>query len=357
MLEQAVISTPEEVSAFRDQLDREGKRLVFTNGCFDLLHAGHVRYLSAARELGDAMVIALNSDDSVRAIKGEGRPLNTEADRAEVLRGLRSVDAVTVFDSPRATGLIETIRPHIYAKGGDYTPETLNAEERAALDAAGSEIQILPLVEGRSTTATLQRMHAADGGGKLRLGVLGSGKGSNFKAILEAISAGKLEAEVTIAISDVEDSRFLQIAKAAGVNGVWVDPGPKRAILPGPVQKEIADRLRAAGVDLVILAGFLRILKAPLLDVFPNRILNIHPSLLPKYPGLKAWAQALEAGESESGCTVHLVNEEIDAGEIIDQGSVPILEGDTPDSLHQRIQEVEHELYPKAIGEYALRLS
>lgn len=359
MSENAVIATPEEVSEWRVTLETKGKRLVFTNGCFDLLHAGHVRYLAEARALGDALVVALNSDASVRAIKGAGRPVNCAEDRAEVLRALRSVDAVTVFDSPRATELIRTIRPHVYAKGGDYTPETLNAEERAALDGVGAEIRILPLVEGRSTTATLERMRSDSGDSgerKLRLGILGSGKGSNFEAILGAIRSGSLDAEVVVAISDGGKSRFLSVARDAGVPDVWVDPGGRPGYLPAPAQKEMADRLRAAGVDLVILAGFLRILKAPLLDAFPGRILNIHPSLLPKYPGLNAWEQALKGGESEAGCTVHLVNEEVDGGEILAQGKVPVESGDTSESLHARIQEVEHALFPRVIGEYGSRV-
>ncbi len=119
--------TAEEVRRLRDRLDAAGRKLVFTNGCFDLLHAGHVRYLNQARALGDAMVVAVNSDASVRALKGPARPVNNENDRAEVLAALRVVDAVVIFDDERATRLIEAIRPHIYAKGGDYTVDSLNA--------------------------------------------------------------------------------------------------------------------------------------------------------------------------------------------------------------------------------------
>ena len=130
---------------------------MFTNGCFDLLHAGHVRYLQAARGLGDALAVGLNGDASVRALKGEGRPINPAADRAEVLAALACVDHVCVFEPVRATDLLRAVRPHIYAKGGDYTPESLDPEEAAALRAAGAEIRILQLVPGRSTTAILQR--------------------------------------------------------------------------------------------------------------------------------------------------------------------------------------------------------
>ena len=141
----------------RDELAAAGKKLVFTNGCFDLLHVGHVRYLQAARELGDALVVAVNGDESVRALKGPERPINNETDRAEVLAALRCVDFVTIFHEERVTDLVRAIRPHIYVKGGDYTIETLNQEEVGALRGAGSEIRILPLVPGRSTTATIAK--------------------------------------------------------------------------------------------------------------------------------------------------------------------------------------------------------
>lgn len=147
-----------EMSAIRDRMDAAGRRLVFTNGCFDLLHAGHVRYLQQARALGDALVVGLNSDHSVRELKGEGRPLNPQDDRAEVLAALGCVDFVVVFDGKRATELLRAVRPHIYAKGGDYSPESLDADEKGALDACGAEIKILSLVPGRSTTALAAKM-------------------------------------------------------------------------------------------------------------------------------------------------------------------------------------------------------
>ena len=141
----------------RCELEANGRKLVFTNGCFDLLHVGHVRYLQAARALGDALAVAVNGDESVRALKGPTRPVNGELDRAEVLAALACVDYVTIFPDVRVTNVIRTVRPHFYAKGGDYTPESLNPEERAALDEAGVEICILPLVPGRSTTGILAR--------------------------------------------------------------------------------------------------------------------------------------------------------------------------------------------------------
>ncbi|MES2568961.1 MAG: adenylyltransferase/cytidyltransferase family protein, partial [Verrucomicrobiota bacterium] len=133
------------------------RTIAFANGVFDLLHVGHVRYLQEARALGDALVVAVNGDASVRALKGPSRPINAEGDRAEVLAALQCVDFVTLFHVERVTDLVGEIRPQIYAKGGDYTVESLNPEEVAALREAGSEIRILPLVAGKSTTATLAK--------------------------------------------------------------------------------------------------------------------------------------------------------------------------------------------------------
>jgi rfaE bifunctional protein nucleotidyltransferase chain/domain len=147
-----------DLGAWREQVRASGRRLVLTNGCFDVLHAGHVTYLQEARALGDALLVAVNSDDSVRTLKGPTRPVNTASDRCHVLAALRAVDAVTVFSSPRVTRVIELVRPDIYAKGGDYTPETLNPEEAAALHACQAEIRILSLVPGQSTTNTLARL-------------------------------------------------------------------------------------------------------------------------------------------------------------------------------------------------------
>ena len=154
-----------DLAAERDRLDRQGKRLVFTNGCFDLLHVGHVRYLQAARRLGDALAVGLNADASVRELKGSGRPLNHEDDRAEVLAALACVDFIVVFGEPRATRLLAEVRPHVYIKGGDYRLDTLNPEERAMLDWAGSRIEFVPVVPGRSTTGLIERMQGGNAGG------------------------------------------------------------------------------------------------------------------------------------------------------------------------------------------------
>ena len=157
-MHQGRVIAPEELAAVRESMERAGRKMVFTNGCFDLLHAGHVRYLQQARGLGDALAVGLNSDRSVRELKGEGRPLNPQDDRAAVLAALGCVDYVVIFDGKRATATIRAVRPHVYAKGGDYTPESLDAEESQALREAGAEIRILPLVPGRSTTGLLERM-------------------------------------------------------------------------------------------------------------------------------------------------------------------------------------------------------
>jgi rfaE bifunctional protein nucleotidyltransferase chain/domain len=139
-------------------LHEAGKRMVVTNGCFDLLHPGHVRYLQAARALGDALAVGINGDQSVRELKGANRPVNHERDRAEVLAALECVDFVTIFPEVRASHLLETVRPAIYAKGGDYTPETLNAEERAVLEKMGAEIRIIPFEKGYSTSGLLEKL-------------------------------------------------------------------------------------------------------------------------------------------------------------------------------------------------------
>jgi D-glycero-beta-D-manno-heptose 1-phosphate adenylyltransferase len=140
------------------ELRAAGKKLVATNGCFDLLHVGHVRYLQAARRLGNVLAVGLNGDRSVRELKGTGRPINNEGDRAEVLAALSCVDFVTIFPEMRATKFILAAQPAIYAKGGDYTSETLNAEERTALQEVGAEIRIIPFEKGYSTSLLLEQL-------------------------------------------------------------------------------------------------------------------------------------------------------------------------------------------------------
>ncbi|NNC90280.1 MAG: phosphoribosylglycinamide formyltransferase [Akkermansiaceae bacterium] len=184
-----------------------------------------------------------------------------------------------------------------------------------------------------------------------RLGILGSGSGTNMQAILDAIGAGRLEAEIAIVLSDQPEARILERARQAGLPAAVIDCRGFSSRFPDEAQGETAAALEKAGVDLVCLAGFMRLLRKPLLEPFAGRIINIHPSLLPAFPGLEAWAQAVAAGATESGCSVHYVDAGMDTGPIISQARVPVRPDDTPASLHARIQEQEHRLYPKCIGE------
>ena len=143
-----------------DTIRADGGTIVFTNGCFDILHAGHVRYLAAAEAMGDFLVIGLNSDASVRRLKGEGRPIVSEEDRAEVLDALRAVDIVTIFDEPTAEELIRLVRPNVYVKGGDYTLDTL--PEAKIVQEAGGRVEFIPFVDGHSTTSVIEKIKASD---------------------------------------------------------------------------------------------------------------------------------------------------------------------------------------------------
>jgi phosphoribosylglycinamide formyltransferase-1 len=183
-----------------------------------------------------------------------------------------------------------------------------------------------------------------------RLAVLGSGKGSNFVALQEAIQDGKLDACIVLVISDNPNAAILSRASSFGLSTATLSPSPFRTKLSPQGETQLVDLLQDHAVEWVILAGYMRVVKEPLLNAFPNRIINIHPSLLPAFKGLRAWEQALAAGVPETGCTVHYVNRDIDAGEIIAQQRVPVLAGDTPETLHARIQVAEHELYPVALA-------
>lgn len=187
---------------------------------------------------------------------------------------------------------------------------------------------------------------------RLPVGILGSGKGSNCRVILERIRSGDLAADARVIISDVLDAPILDIAREFSVANAYLPPGRFRTRLEPEIEEALVKMLRQAGVHLVVLAGFMRVLHAPMLNAFPRRIINIHPALLPKFPGLEAWKQALAAGEIATGCTVHFVDEKIDHGQIIAQREVPILPHDTPESLHARVQVAEHQLYPAAIAEF-----
>jgi rfaE bifunctional protein nucleotidyltransferase chain/domain len=152
----------ETLPAWRKALRETGKKLVVTNGCFDLLHLGHVSYLEAARHEGEALLVGVNSDSSVRQLKGANRPLNSEADRALVLAALEAVDAVCIFEESSATQFLSIVKPDVWVKGGDYTPDTLNQEERRAVEANGGKIVILPFVQGKSTTRLVERIQAKE---------------------------------------------------------------------------------------------------------------------------------------------------------------------------------------------------
>ena len=183
----------------------------------------------------------------------------------------------------------------------------------------------------------------------VNIGILGSGKGSNCRAILRSIRNGKLDAKATVVISDVLEAPILEIAGEFGVPNAYLPPGHFRTRLEPIVEEQLVEMLRNAGAEVVVLAGFMRVLKEPMLAAFPRQIVNIHPSLLPKFPGLEAWKQALVANEKWTGVTVHYVDARVDHGDIILQREVPILPGDTSESLHARIQEAEHVLYPEAL--------
>jgi phosphoribosylglycinamide formyltransferase-1 len=182
-----------------------------------------------------------------------------------------------------------------------------------------------------------------------RLAILGSGQGTNFVALQEAILAGQLEAQVVLVASDKPTAPILTRAMGFGLPIATLLPSPFKTKLSPEGELALVDLLQKYGAEWVILAGYMRVVKEPLLRAFPNRVINIHPSLLPAFKGLRAWEQALAAGVSESGCTVHFVNEEVDGGAIIAQERVPVLPGDTPDSLHARIQVAEHRLFPAAL--------
>ena len=153
-------------------------------------------------------------------------------------------------------------------------------------------------------------------------------------------------------MSDVETAGILDLARGAGIPAHVIREPKFRTKLTPEVEVDVALRLRDAGVGLVVLAGYMRMVKAPLLEGFPRRVINIHPSLLPAFPGLEAWRQALEAGVEKTGCTVHFVDSGMDTGEIIAQAEVPVLPGDTAKSLHARIQVEEHKLYPSVVARF-----
>lgn len=183
--------------------------------------------------------------------------------------------------------------------------------------------------------------------------MLGSGRGSNFVALADAIATGRLPAEVALVLSDVEASGILEYARKRNLPARFIAPGKFRTKLDEDAERAYVNALNEAKVDLIVLAGFMRVLKGQFLRAFEGRIVNIHPSLLPSFPGLEAWKQALDHGVKVTGCTVHFVDAGVDCGPIIGQQTVPVLDHDTADSLHERIHAAEHELYPKCVAAVA----
>ncbi len=183
--------------------------------------------------------------------------------------------------------------------------------------------------------------------------MLGSGKGSNFAAIADAIAAGKIPAEAAIVLSDVESAGILSHARDRKIPARFIPPGKFRTKLEEDAERAFVAALQVAKVDLIVLAGFMRVLKGDFLRAFEGRMVNVHPSLLPSFPGLEAWKQALDHGVKVTGCTVHFVDAGVDSGAIIGQQTVPVLDHDTPETLHQRIHAAEHELYPKCVAAIA----
>lgn len=184
---------------------------------------------------------------------------------------------------------------------------------------------------------------------RLHLGILGSGAGSNMQSIMDAIDAGTLDAEIKIVMADVEGAKILERASKRGIKAMHLDCSPWKTKLEGEAEDRCIEILKREGVDTVALAGFMRIVKPKLLAAFPQRVVNIHPALLPAFPGVAGWKQALDYGCKVAGVTVHFVDAGTDTGPIIVQKAVPVLDGDTPESLHARIQVQEHLAYPEAL--------
>jgi phosphoribosylglycinamide formyltransferase 1 len=184
--------------------------------------------------------------------------------------------------------------------------------------------------------------------GRRSIGVLISGRGSNLQALIDAVGDARLDARIAVVISNRADAAGLERARAAGIEALVMDHRayPSRDAYDG----ELAEALRSRGVSLVCLAGFMRLIGAPLLDAFPEAIVNIHPSLLPAFPGVDAQRQALEHGVKLAGATVHLVTRELDGGPIVMQSVVPVRDDDTVDSLSARILVEEHRIYPEAVA-------
>ncbi len=185
---------------------------------------------------------------------------------------------------------------------------------------------------------------------RLKIGALVSGRGTNLQAIIDAIKRGYLQTDIAVVISNKKDAPALERASKEGIDTVYVDPSAFKDRTAYDL--EILDILKRYNVDLVVLAGYMRIVTGLLIDAYRNRIMNVHPALLPSFPGMSAQRQALEYGVKIAGCTVHFVEEGVDKGPIIAQAAVPVLEGDTEESLSARILKEEHKLFPQAIKLY-----
>lgn len=187
----------------------------------------------------------------------------------------------------------------------------------------------------------------------LRIAVLGSGKGSNCQSIIDAIRAGTLNAKIVCVLSDIESAFILERATQHGIPAQFVSAAPFKNKLDGEAEQHYLDIMNRHGVEVIVLAGFMRIIKNGILQAYAGRILNIHPALLPSFPGVESWKQALDYGAKVAGCTVHIVDSGTDTGPILVQRAVPILEYDTPETLHARIQVEEHKAFPEALRLFA----
>ena len=182
-----------------------------------------------------------------------------------------------------------------------------------------------------------------------KIGVLGSGKGSNLQSIIDNVTAGKIPAKIACVISDVEDAYILERARKHGIEALYMPPGRYKTKLDKDAEAAYVKCLKDKGVELVVMAGFMRMLKDDFIIAFPNGIINIHPSILPAFRGLEAWKQALDYGIKYTGCTVHFAEIGMDTGPIIMQAVVDVKDDDTPETLHQRIQVQEHIIYPEVV--------
>ena len=185
---------------------------------------------------------------------------------------------------------------------------------------------------------------------KTKLAVLGSGKGSNLVSLAKACAAGALPADIVLVASDVSNAGILERAAGAGLSARFIEPGKFRTKLDEKAEAAYIAALRESGAEWIALAGFMRILKGDFLRAFEKKVVNIHPSLLPAFPGLEAWKQAHDYGVKATGCTVHMVDHGIDTGSILAQGVVPVFAEDTAATLHVRIQQEEHTLYPRTLA-------